>query len=148
MAAGHCHSWWRRWSNAFVSHTLKVITTFSILLFFGFGWRWDYISFCGFISAIASIFLSWIAWCFWGWFQKVGECLGSLLKTFKVAFLPYFEELIPYITPMLVAPHPSSWGFLLFWHLNECFCCLNACWSHFWLLCVWIDVPSNPYRKD
>jgi hypothetical protein len=41
-------------------------------------------------------------------FDQVGECLGSLLKTFKVAFLPYFEELIPYITPMLVAPHPSS----------------------------------------
>jgi hypothetical protein len=34
-------------------------------------------------------------------FDQVGECLGSLLKTFKVAFLPYFEELIPYITPML-----------------------------------------------
>ncbi|KAG0582851.1 hypothetical protein M758_3G093200 [Ceratodon purpureus] len=34
-------------------------------------------------------------------FEQVGECLGSLIKTFKTAFLPYFEELIPYITPML-----------------------------------------------
>lgn len=36
-------------------------------------------------------------------FHQVGECLGTLIKTFKVAFLPYFEELISYITPMLVS---------------------------------------------
>jgi hypothetical protein len=34
-------------------------------------------------------------------FDQVGECLGTLLKTFKAAFLPYFEELMPFITPML-----------------------------------------------
>ncbi|KAL2633872.1 hypothetical protein R1flu_005351 [Riccia fluitans] len=34
-------------------------------------------------------------------FDQVGECLGTLTKTFKNLFLPYFEELIVYITPML-----------------------------------------------
>lgn len=34
-------------------------------------------------------------------FEQVGECLGSLIKIFKTSFLMYFEELIPYITPML-----------------------------------------------
>ncbi|CAM6081611.1 unnamed protein product [Calypogeia fissa] len=34
-------------------------------------------------------------------FDQVGECLGTLIKTFKNPFLPYFEELIIYITPML-----------------------------------------------
>lgn len=35
--------------------------------------------------------------------SQVGECLGTLIKTYKNLFLPYFEELIVYITPMLVS---------------------------------------------
>ncbi|KAF3322060.1 importin-5 isoform X2 [Carex littledalei] len=34
-------------------------------------------------------------------FDQVGECLGTLIKTFKVSFLPFFDELSIYITPML-----------------------------------------------
>ncbi|KAI5084377.1 hypothetical protein GOP47_0000546 [Adiantum capillus-veneris] len=34
-------------------------------------------------------------------FDQIGECLGTLIKTFKAPFLPFFEELIPFITPML-----------------------------------------------
>ncbi|KAH9559839.1 hypothetical protein CY35_06G076000 [Sphagnum magellanicum] len=34
---------------------------------------------------------------------RIGECLGSLLKMFKVTFLPCFEELISYMTPKLVS---------------------------------------------
>ncbi|OAY80132.1 Importin-5 [Ananas comosus] len=34
-------------------------------------------------------------------FDQVGECLGSLIKTFKASFLPFFDELSVYITPML-----------------------------------------------
>jgi hypothetical protein len=33
---------------------------------------------------------------------QVGECLGTLIKTFKASFLPFFDELSVYITPMLV----------------------------------------------
>ncbi|KAJ8645121.1 hypothetical protein MRB53_006869 [Persea americana] len=33
-------------------------------------------------------------------FDQVGECLGTLLKTFKAAFLPFFDELSSYITLM------------------------------------------------
>nr|XP_029123663.1 importin-5 isoform X2 [Elaeis guineensis] len=34
-------------------------------------------------------------------FDQVGECLGTLIKTFKASFLPFFDELAMYITPML-----------------------------------------------
>lgn len=34
-------------------------------------------------------------------FDQVSECLGTLIKTFKASFLPFFEELSMYITPML-----------------------------------------------
>ncbi|KAH7372426.1 hypothetical protein KP509_17G003600 [Ceratopteris richardii] len=34
-------------------------------------------------------------------FEQFGECVGTLLKTFKSNFLPLFEELLPFITPML-----------------------------------------------
>ncbi|KAJ3674613.1 hypothetical protein LUZ60_005229 [Juncus effusus] len=34
-------------------------------------------------------------------FDQVGECLGTLIKTFKNSFLPFFDELSVYITPML-----------------------------------------------
>lgn len=34
---------------------------------------------------------------------QVSECLGTLIKTFKASFLPFFEELSMYITPMLVS---------------------------------------------
>ncbi|ONM59011.1 Importin-5 [Zea mays] len=34
-------------------------------------------------------------------FDQVSECLGTLIKTFKGSFLPFFEELSMYITPML-----------------------------------------------
>ncbi|WOL08869.1 importin-5 [Canna indica] len=34
-------------------------------------------------------------------FDKVGDCLGTLIKTFKASFLPFFDELSIYITPML-----------------------------------------------
>nr|XP_043633893.1 importin-5-like [Erigeron canadensis] len=33
-------------------------------------------------------------------FDQVGDCLGTLLKTFKAPFLPLFEELLPYLMPM------------------------------------------------
>ncbi|XP_010531149.1 PREDICTED: importin-5-like isoform X1 [Tarenaya hassleriana] len=33
-------------------------------------------------------------------FDQVGEILGTLVKTFKGSFLPYFEELSSYLTPM------------------------------------------------
>lgn len=33
-------------------------------------------------------------------FDQVGECIGTLIKTFKSSFLPFFDELSSYITPM------------------------------------------------
>ncbi|ESR58841.1 TOG domain-containing protein [Citrus sinensis] len=33
-------------------------------------------------------------------FDQVGEILGTLIKTFKAAFLPFFDELSSYLTPM------------------------------------------------
>ncbi|XP_039045507.1 importin-5-like [Hibiscus syriacus] len=33
-------------------------------------------------------------------FGQVGELLGTLIKTFKASFLPLFQELSSYITPM------------------------------------------------
>ncbi|KAJ9131896.1 hypothetical protein P3X46_034799 [Hevea brasiliensis] len=33
-------------------------------------------------------------------FDQVGELLGTLIKTFRVSFLPFFDELSSYITPM------------------------------------------------
>ncbi|GAV78964.1 HEAT domain-containing protein/HEAT_2 domain-containing protein [Cephalotus follicularis] len=33
-------------------------------------------------------------------FDRVGDCLGTLIKIFKASFLPYFDELSSYITPM------------------------------------------------
>ncbi|KAL8136315.1 hypothetical protein V2J09_002316 [Rumex salicifolius] len=33
-------------------------------------------------------------------FDQVGEILGSLIKTFKSSFLPFFDELTSYLTPM------------------------------------------------
>eukprot|EP00249_Psilotum_nudum_P013400 c24308_g1_i1 orf=266-3634(-) len=38
-------------------------------------------------------------------FDQIGECLGTLIKTFKAPFLPYFEELVAFITPMLGKDH-------------------------------------------
>ncbi|KAI5065336.1 hypothetical protein GOP47_0020031 [Adiantum capillus-veneris] len=38
-------------------------------------------------------------------FEQFGECIGTLLKTFKANFLPLFEELLPFITPMLGRDH-------------------------------------------
>ncbi|GBG66984.1 hypothetical protein CBR_g74670 [Chara braunii] len=40
-------------------------------------------------------------------FEQVGECIGTLLKTFKADFLPYLDELMALIVPML-APGRSS----------------------------------------
>ncbi|KAG6790921.1 hypothetical protein POTOM_000028 [Populus tomentosa] len=37
-------------------------------------------------------------------FDQVGEILGTLIKTFKASFLPLFEELSSYLTPMWVVP--------------------------------------------
>lgn len=34
-------------------------------------------------------------------FVIVGECIGTLIKRFKDSFLPFFDELLSYITPML-----------------------------------------------
>ncbi|RLN15504.1 HEAT repeat, putative [Panicum miliaceum] len=34
-------------------------------------------------------------------FDQVGDCLGTLAKTFKTYFLPFFDELSMYLTPML-----------------------------------------------
>ncbi|KAF3442233.1 hypothetical protein FNV43_RR16149 [Rhamnella rubrinervis] len=34
-------------------------------------------------------------------FDQVGDCLGTFVKTFKASFLPFFDELSTYITPML-----------------------------------------------
>ncbi|GMH00102.1 hypothetical protein Nepgr_001941 [Nepenthes gracilis] len=33
-------------------------------------------------------------------FDQVGEILGTLIKTFKACFLPFFDELTSYLTPM------------------------------------------------
>lgn len=33
----------------------------------------------------------------------MGEILGTLIKTFKASFLPFFDELSPYLTPMWVS---------------------------------------------
>ncbi|RVX12993.1 Importin-5 [Vitis vinifera] len=33
-------------------------------------------------------------------FDQVGEILGTLIKTFKASFLPFFDELASYLTPM------------------------------------------------
>ncbi|ONK75287.1 uncharacterized protein A4U43_C03F15290 [Asparagus officinalis] len=37
-------------------------------------------------------------------FDQVGDCLGTLIKTFKASFLPFFDELSVYITPMWIVP--------------------------------------------
>ncbi|KAG6783486.1 hypothetical protein POTOM_012935 [Populus tomentosa] len=37
-------------------------------------------------------------------FDQVGEILGTLIKTFKASFLPFFDELSSYLTPMWVVP--------------------------------------------
>ncbi|PQQ18988.1 importin-5-like [Prunus yedoensis var. nudiflora] len=34
-------------------------------------------------------------------FDLVGDCLGSLIKTFKASFIPFFDELSTYVTLML-----------------------------------------------
>eukprot|EP00252_Welwitschia_mirabilis_P001402 TRINITY_DN11268_c0_g1_i1.p1 TRINITY_DN11268_c0_g1~~TRINITY_DN11268_c0_g1_i1.p1 ORF type:complete len:1174 (+),score=249.39 TRINITY_DN11268_c0_g1_i1:398-3523(+) len=34
-------------------------------------------------------------------FDQIGECIGTLIKTFKASFIPFFTELSSYITPML-----------------------------------------------
>ncbi len=34
-------------------------------------------------------------------FDQVGDCLGTLIKTFKASFLPFFDELSTYLIPML-----------------------------------------------
>ncbi|XP_061343320.1 uncharacterized protein LOC133289409 [Gastrolobium bilobum] len=33
-------------------------------------------------------------------FDQVGDCLGTLIKTFRASFLPFFDELSSYLTPM------------------------------------------------
>ncbi|CAA7399284.1 unnamed protein product [Spirodela intermedia] len=33
-------------------------------------------------------------------FEQVGECLGTLIKTFKSSFLPFFDEVSIFLTPM------------------------------------------------
>ncbi|KAL4275549.1 hypothetical protein AHAS_Ahas20G0118300 [Arachis hypogaea] len=33
-------------------------------------------------------------------FDQVGEILGTLIKTFKASFLPFFDELLSYLTPL------------------------------------------------
>ncbi|XP_020979314.1 uncharacterized protein LOC110271945 [Arachis ipaensis] len=35
-------------------------------------------------------------------FDQVGEILGTLIKTFKASFLPFFDELLSYLTPLWV----------------------------------------------
>lgn len=37
--------------------------------------------------------------------MQVGDCLGTLIKIFKASFLPFFDELSSYITPMWVSCH-------------------------------------------
>jgi hypothetical protein len=55
-------------------------------------------------------------------FDQVGECLGTLIKTFKASFLPFFDELSVYITPMLVSQWNPAFncvfGFDLFLHIQ------------------------------
>ncbi|GMH20087.1 hypothetical protein Nepgr_021928 [Nepenthes gracilis] len=33
-------------------------------------------------------------------FDQIGDCLGTLIKIFKASFLPFFDELSSYLTPM------------------------------------------------
>lgn len=53
-------------------------------------------------------------------FDQVGELLGTLIKTFKAAFLPFFDELSSYLMPMWVRITScyliqlSSFNFMLF----------------------------------
>ncbi|KAL4554710.1 hypothetical protein LXL04_037312 [Taraxacum kok-saghyz] len=35
-------------------------------------------------------------------FDQVGDCLGTLLKTFKAPFLPLFDELLPFLMPNII----------------------------------------------
>ncbi|KAJ6714168.1 IMPORTIN BETA [Salix viminalis] len=41
-------------------------------------------------------------------FDQVGEILGTLIKTFKASFLPLFEELSSYLTPMWACNDENS----------------------------------------
>ncbi|QHN81657.1 ABC transporter D family member [Arachis hypogaea] len=44
-------------------------------------------------------------------FDQVGEILGTLIKTFKASFLPFFDELLSYLTPCglrLLLHHQSA----------------------------------------
>lgn len=34
---------------------------------------------------------------------QIGDCLGTLIKTFKSSFLPFFDELSSYLMPMWVS---------------------------------------------
>ncbi|CAL0323404.1 unnamed protein product [Lupinus luteus] len=34
-------------------------------------------------------------------FDQVGDCLGTLVKTFRASFLPFFDEFSSYLTPLL-----------------------------------------------
>jgi hypothetical protein len=45
--------------------------------------------------------------------------LGTLIKTFKASFLPLFEELSSYLTPMWVSLHPRLQVFSELCHLEE-----------------------------
>lgn len=39
---------------------------------------------------------------------QVGDLLGTLIKLFKVSFLPFFEDLSPHLNPMLVSLLPLN----------------------------------------
>jgi hypothetical protein len=34
-------------------------------------------------------------------FDQIGDCLGTLIKTYKASFLPFFDDLLPHLMPML-----------------------------------------------
>lgn len=53
---------------------------------------------------------------------QVGEILGTLIKTFKASFLPFFDELSSYLTPMWVR-NPASYPFFSFFM----YVCASTC---------------------
>ena len=64
-----------------------------------------------------NVILFYIYLCLTSLLLQIGEILGTLIKTFKAAFLPFFEELSSYLMPMWVsafANYQSHWILFFF----------------------------------
>lgn len=49
---------------------------------------------------------------------QVGDCLGTLIKTYKASFLPFFDELSSYLMPMWVSHFLLTVNYLYLIFLN------------------------------